>query len=152
MPIPDGYLSTSEAAVALGCSSDKVRQMHESGELAGRRGAQPLRPRVYIRCDDLGRPLSPDGRPVGGPSLHTRIDDLSRRLEAIENQRSDPPDVERFRDAALLQQAVIERLQRAHDLQSQAARELADALAEQARVTSTLLVDDPQVLLSSDGK
>ena len=146
MPVPEGHIGVREAAEALGCSAATVRGKYRSGELGGKSGSQPKRPRIYICVDDHGRPLDPDGRPAGGKSLRARVDALELRLDAVEtaigNQRGGAAEAERLRDAALLLQGIIEGQQRAGDLQADSARELADVLKEQGKVISTLLVGD----------
>ena len=82
--------------------------------------------------------------------MRIRVDALDGRVSALERRISSSTEVERLRDAALLQQDTIERQQRAYDLQAQAAQELSEALREQARIITTLLVGDPSVLATSD--
>ena len=115
-------MSTSDAANALGCSVSTVRNMFHAGDLAGTQGVQPKRPRIFIQSDESGRPLDRQGRPVSGSPLRSHLDALARRVEAIESRHSSSSEAERLRDAALLQQGVIEGQQRAYDLQAQAAR------------------------------
>lgn len=64
-----------------------------------------------------------------------------------------PSEVEaaKFRDAALLLQGVVERQQRALSLQAEATRELGEAITEQSKVVSMLLVGDPNELLQGGG-
>ena len=143
-------MSVGEAAEALGWTHKRVRQWFHSGKLDGKLGPQQRRPRILIRCDDSGRPLDPSGQPVSGQSLRTRFDALDGRVSALERRIGSSVEVERFRDAALLQQGVIERQQRAYDLQAQAIQELSEARREQDRIITTLLVGDPSVLATSD--
>ena len=145
-----GYLSVREAAEALGWSQSKVRQWFHSERLAGMRGPQPQRPRILIRCDGSGRPLDSNGQPVAGQSLRARFNALDGRVSTLESRVSSSTEVERFRDAALLQQDIIQRQQRAYDLQAEATQELSEALQEQARIVTTLLVGDLSVLATSD--
>ena len=146
----NGYLSVGETAEALGWSRAKVRRWFDEGRLAGKQGPQPERKRNLIRCDDRRRPLDSNGQPVVDQSLGTRFDALDRRVRTLENRISNSTEVERLRDATLLQQDIIERQQRAFDLQAEATQELSEALREQAKIIKTLLVGDPGVLVASD--
>ena len=139
-------MSVGEAAEDLGWSPSKVRQWFHSGKLAGTRGPQPQRPRILICCDPSGRPLDSNGQPVAGQSLRARLDALDSRVRAVEIRISSSTEVERLRDALLLQQDTFERQQRAYDLQARATQELSGALQEQAKIISTLLVGDPSVM------
>ena len=151
MTVPDGCMSVSGAAVALGCSASNVRLMFYDGKLAGTRGDQPTRRRIYIRCDEGGHPLDPSGAPVGvGTSLQARLDALERRVEAIENRDGTAVEAERLRDAALLMNGVIEHQRRASELQAEAARESGEALSEQSSIISALLVGDPNRIIGAD--
>ena len=55
---------------------------------------------------------------------------------------------ESYRETCLLLAGVIERQQRALDLQLLSARELSEAAKESSRIISTLLVGDPTAALS----
>ena len=55
---------------------------------------------------------------------------------------------ESYRETCLLLAGVIERQQRALDLQLLSARELSEAAKESSRIISTLLVGDPSAALS----
>jgi len=125
--------------------------MFYDGKLAGTRGDQPIRRRIYIRCDERGRPLDPSGAPVGvGAPLQARLDALERRVEVIEDRDGIASEAERLRDAALLMNGVIEHQRRASELQVEAARELGEALSEQASIISALLVGDPTRIVEAD--
>ena len=58
------------------------------------------------------------------------------------------PEAATHRDACLLLVGVIERQQRALDLQLLAARELSEGLKEASEIVSTLVVGDPSAALS----
>ena len=58
------------------------------------------------------------------------------------------PEAATHRDACLLLVGVIERQQRALDLQLLAARELSEAVREASGIITTLLVGDPSAALS----
>ena len=145
----NGYLTVREAAEALGWSQTKVRQEFHAGRLAGMRGPQRQRRRILIRCDDRGRPLDANGQPVLGQSFRARLEALDERVRAVEGHVGTSLEVERLRDASILQQAVIERQQRALDGHAKASQELSEVLLEQSRIISTLLVGDPSELAQS---
>ena len=58
------------------------------------------------------------------------------------------PEASTHRDACLLLVGVIERQQRALDLQLLAARELSEAVKEASGIITTLLVGDPSAALA----
>lgn len=142
MPQEDTYLTVRQAADALGCSPSTVRERFHSGELSGITGPQPQRPRIQIRADQNGRPLDAEMRPIGDGSMRSRVDVLEQRLHDLEAGERLDQRAERFRDAALLLRAVIERQQRASELQAAAVKELEAALADQSQIILTLLVGD----------
>lgn len=148
---PNGYyVGSREAAEILGWSPSKVRREYHAERLAGKRGPQPERPSILIRCDGSGRPVDPAGRPVVAQSLRVRFDDVERRLKALESRTSGSSELERLRDAMLFQQSALESQRRAYDIQAKAAQELVETLEEQSKIISTLLVGDPGVLAPSD--
>lgn len=69
------------------------------------------------------------------------------KLPAMSSQGGEAS-AETYRETCLLLAGVIERQQRAIDLQLLAARELSEAAKEQSRIISTLLVGDPSAALS----
>ena len=81
-------------------------------------------------------------RPIGDGSVRSRVDVLEQRLHDLEAGERLDQRAERFRDAALLLRAVIERQQRASELQAAAVKELEAALADQSQIILTLLVGD----------
>ena len=129
MSAPAGHAGTREAAEALGCSQSKILEMYHARKLAGTRGTQPIRARVYIQVDTNGRPLDPSGSPVSGNPPIARLVAIEERLEVVEASIGDrsvnSSDVERLKDATLLLQRVIERLQAEENC------ELTDAAKEQ---------------------
>ena len=140
---PEGHITTSEAAIALRCSASTVLRMYAEGRLAGQQGPQPKRRRVYIRVNDRGQPLDRSGKPVGGASLYSRLDDLERRIAAIEDRLVGIAETERVRLVEPMLESAIEHQKRANQLQVDAAKEQEAASKEQARVVSTLKAEGP---------
>ena len=63
------------------------------------------------------------------------------------SEAGDAP-IESYREASLVLAGVVERQQRALELQLLAARELSEAVKEASAIISTLLVGDPSAALS----
>ena len=141
---PEGHITTREAAIALRCSASTVLRMYAEGRLAGQKGPQPERRRVYIRVNDRGRPLDRSGKPVGGASLYSRLEDLEWRIAAIEDRLVGIAETERVRLVEPMLQSAIEHQQRANQLQVAATEEQEAASQRQASVASTLSAEGPQ--------
>ena len=69
------------------------------------------------------------------------------RLPGMSSEAGEVP-IENYREANLLLAGLIERQQRALELQLLAARELSEAVKEASGIITTLLVGDPSAALS----
>lgn len=124
------------AARRLGVSSSTVLNQLRRGQLAGRQGDQPVRPRWYVTVDDEGDPLAPDGTKAlrHGPEAGE-----PDRLRATLGR---PPRMSAAGEVALRLKAAGERQRRALELQAEAINELAAALHEQGEAIAQLLLPD----------
>ncbi len=143
---PADHISTSEAARLLGVSASTVRNWLRDGRLQGSEGAQPQRPRLWVRVDE-------EGMPLGSDSVRNRAkrygEPIERRIAALERQiRRDAPSDERFRDAALQLSNAMEIQRHAFELQLEATKALNQAVSEQATIVAGLLVGDPLELVN----
>lgn len=147
-----------DAAEVLGVHPSTVINMIRDGRLAGSPGPQPARPRWRVQVDGEGRLLTPegrvvnparvrpisrsvDGRPKGGDG--ERETGLEERVAALERFIADRPQLgDRYREAALLLAATLERQREAAELQTKAVQQLNEALAEQGKIIAGLLVPD----------
>lgn len=73
--------------------------------------------------------------------------EVPTRLPGMSSEAGEPP-AESYREACLLLSGVIERQQRALDLQLLANRELSEAVKESSAIISALVMGDPSVALS----
>ncbi len=117
-----------------------------------------MRPRWRVWVDADGRPVDPAGHSVAsdGPGVgraDRALASLVARVDALE-QRERPVHAaaEPFRDAALQLRVAMEHQKRALELQTQAFRELNDAVATQAEVIAGLLVGEPLASLGLDDR
>ena len=98
-------------------------------------------------ADEQGQPLNGEGRPIGVGSLVSRVAGLEDRVGRVENLGDPDVGAERFREAALLLRGVVERQQKASELQNAAIQELEAAVGEQSKIILTLLIGDAEAAL-----
>lgn len=161
-PDPPGAetVSVADAARRLGVSPSTVHNWLHAKRLAGVQGPQPMRPRWRVWVDADGRPVDPVGRGVASDESSVGRADralasLVARVDALEQRGRERPvhaAGEPFRDAALQLQAAMGHQKRALELQTQAFRELNDAVAAQAEVIAGLLVGEPLASLDTDDR
>lgn len=127
--------------------------MLNDGRLSGERGSQPTRPRWLVHLDSDGRLIDKEGVVVpdqdsAQQAKRSELDDIRRRLSALEESPRRSTRAEQARDAALLLSATLEHQREATELISEANRKLSEALAEQGRIIATLLVPVSEEILS----
>lgn len=135
-------VSTKEAAARLDVDPATIINMIRDGRLSGEPGQQPVRPRWRVHVNDEGLLIAPSGTAVE-PSRPTKPGagvDLESRVAALERALGPQAATERYREASLLLSGTLERQRQALDLQARATQELNEALAEQSRIITTLLV------------
>lgn len=137
-------VSTGVVAARLKVSHSTVLNWLRSRKLDGVRGSQPVRPRWYVRVNDAGQPLRPDGTPAESEAagdLDELIEEVRRLRETVEAGRPVAA-TGTVRALALSLKGSSERQQRALELQAEAIRELSAALQEQGEAIAQVLLPD----------
>jgi len=148
-------VTTSEAARRLGVTASTVRNMLSDGRLSGERGGQLTRKRWFIHLDSEGRLIDNSGVAVPEQdstqaAIRAELDEIRGRIQALENSHkvsAKAGSAENLREAALLLSATLEHQREAAHLISEANRKLSEALAEQGRIITTLLIPDSEEIL-----
>ncbi len=155
-PAPAAFVSTAEAASRLGVDPATAINMINDGRLGGTRGTQPSRPRWKVHVDSDGYLLDGAGVRVSDQTrppinVEESLRRLGERLEHLErgDSRTAVSGIgeKRYREAALLLAATLERQREVLELQTRANQQLSESLAEQGRIITGLLVPDSEELL-----